>query len=257
MDLKGFIPANKDFKELLDEMEIIERNEAPVKHERGDDDDDDKKEKKVKFGKFEKKAKKNGHNNNAEKDRPSKYVCKECGPNNTHTTDKCWVLKRKEKEAKEVPYSRRTFRKEVNAMARRAGKNDGLKFFESAVKREQAKLAKKASRANKKDTKKSRGKKIEDDSDTSSDESMHHMEARIPRKKAYKKKVRNVRYNSRAQIVAVEPSSDDESTDDMDTESSDEEESNNDATAEERAFLKAIEKEEQKANKKSDSDNSE
>ena len=58
MDLKGFIPADNDFKSLLDQMEIIERNETPVKHERDDDDNDDKKEKKVKFAKSENKAKK-------------------------------------------------------------------------------------------------------------------------------------------------------------------------------------------------------
>jgi hypothetical protein len=57
MDLKGFIPANNDFKMLLDEMEIIERNKTPIKNEQDDDDDDNKKEKKVKFGKFEKNAK--------------------------------------------------------------------------------------------------------------------------------------------------------------------------------------------------------
>jgi membrane carboxypeptidase/penicillin-binding protein len=183
-------------------------------------------------------------------------VCKECGPNPNHDTDACWVLKRKAREAREkadkAPYSRRTFRKEVNAMARRAVKNDGLKIFESAVKREQAKLAKKAGRTNKKSTKKSRGKKDESDSDTSSDESMHNMEARIPRKKSYRKKVKNVRYNSKAQIVAVEPSSDeDSSSDEMEMESSDDE-TTNQASAEERAFLKAIQKEEQKATKGSD-----
>lgn len=258
MDLKGFIPANNDFKKLLDQMEIIERNETPVKHERDDDNDEDKKEKKVKFAKFEKKAKKNG-NNNAGTDRPSKYACKRCGPNPTHDTDACWVIKKEEREkAKKAPYSHRTFRKEVNAMARRAGKNDGLKFFESAVKREQSKLAKKAGRANKKDTKKSRAKKDDSDSDSSTDHSMNNMEARIPRKKLYRKKPeRNVKYNSKAEVVEIEGSTDDDSEQEMDTDSSDDEQSNNQASAEEKAFLKAIDKEEQKANKKSNSDNSE
>ena len=84
MDLKGFIPANKDFKALVDQMELIERNETPMKTPREEESDDDRKEKKVKFAKFEKKTKKNGRNNITEKDRPSKYVCSECGPNNTH-----------------------------------------------------------------------------------------------------------------------------------------------------------------------------
>ena len=258
MDLKGFIPADKDFNALVGQMELIERNETPMKQPREEESDDDKKEKKVKFAKFERKTKKNGRNNIPGKDRPSKYECSECGPNPNHTTERCWVLKRKEREAKEAPYSRRTFRKEVNAMARRAGKNDGLKIFESAVKREQAKLAKRASRPSKKATKKSRGRKVE--SDSSSDESMHNMEARIPRKKIYKKLAkkpakRNVRYNSMAQVVEIEDT-DDDSTDEMEIESSDDDSSTNEASAEERAFLKAIAKEEQKANKES-SDNSE
>ena len=138
-------------------------------------------------------------------------------------------------------------------MARRAGKNDGLNFFESAVKQENKKLAKKAGRAKKKDTKKSRGKKYDSDSDSSSGESMNNMEARIPRtKKAYQKKERNVKWNSHGRVVEVEPSTDEDTFDEEDTESSDEEDSNNQATAEERAFLKAIAKEEQKTNKTSD-----
>jgi hypothetical protein len=39
-------------------------------------------------------------------------------------------------------YSKRTFRKEVNAIARRAGKHGGIKLVEKAIKREQGKQAK-------------------------------------------------------------------------------------------------------------------
>jgi hypothetical protein len=245
MDLKGFIPSKNDYKELLAQMEIIERNEVPVKHERNNDnDDDDKNDKKVKFAKSEKGAKKNGrnHNNNAGTDRQSKYDCDRCGKNPTHNTDKCWVLKKEAREKDKPAYSRRTFRKEVNAMARRAGKNDGLKIFESAAKREHAKIAKRASRADKKDKKKARAKKDDDSDSSSSGHSMNNMEARIPRKKAYKKREKATRFSyidNKKVIVAIEDSCDEESDADMESESSDEENSN-DTSAEEKAFLKAI-----------------
>jgi hypothetical protein len=76
--------------------------------------------------------------------------CTRC-KKDTHTTDKCFVLKREAKEkaqanpgnghgkAQAQPYSRRTFRKEVNSMARRAGKHNGLDVMSKALKREQKK----------------------------------------------------------------------------------------------------------------------
>jgi hypothetical protein len=60
MDLKGFVPNRNNFKALLGQMEVIERNETPAKQDNIDDDDENKKGKKVKFAKFEKKAKKMG-----------------------------------------------------------------------------------------------------------------------------------------------------------------------------------------------------
>jgi hypothetical protein len=56
-----------------------------------------------------------------------------------------------------------------------------------------------------------------------------------------------------AQVVEIEDT-DDDSTDEMEIESSDDDSSTNEASAEERAFLKAIAKEEQKANKESSDD---
>jgi hypothetical protein len=100
--------------------------------------------------------------------------------------------------------------------------------------------------------------KAESSDSESSDEEMHNSEARIPRKKKF---VKNVRYNSKGEVVAVE--GDSESEDDrkmpakiskkrspkvaelMETDSSDEE-MDNGPTAEERAFLKSIDKKEKK-----------
>jgi hypothetical protein len=104
--------------------------------------------------------------------------------------------------------------------------------------------------------------------DTSSDESMHHMEERIPRKKFYKNKT--VRFNNKGNVVAID-SSDSESEEDRklpakitkkkarkvtidhfaSSDMSDEEETPNKPSKEERAFLKAVSK------KDSDSEDSE
>jgi hypothetical protein len=49
----------------------------------------------------------------------------------------CWKLKKiareKEQSEKKAPYSKRTFRKEVNAIVRRAGKNGNIKIVEKAI----------------------------------------------------------------------------------------------------------------------------
>jgi hypothetical protein len=142
------------------------------------------------------------------------YYCKKCGTNSTHDSEHCYFLKRLAREANNngngkahaKPYSKRTFRKEVNSIARLAGKHDGLKIMESALKREQGKLEKQAGRASsKKHAKKAAAKKSSDD-DSSSNESMHNMEARIPWKKQYSKKYasRTIRFNSNGNVVAEE-----------------------------------------------------
>jgi hypothetical protein len=274
MDLKGFIAADNDWKTFVDEVERIERNDTVVRRERNDDDDNDnnKKDKKVKFAKNRDDNKKNGREHTRTTD---KLFCKRCGENFTHVTKDCYILKREARERenpgeKAKPFTKRTFRKEVNAMARRAGRHDGLKFVESALKREKGKLAK---RDSKKHAKKSVAKKPEpEDMDTSSDESMHHMEERIPRKKLYRNKT--VRFNNKGEVVAVDSSAS-ESEDDRkmpakiakkkarkvvvdpfeSSDMSDEEEAStnkpNKPSKEERAFLKAVSK------KDSDSEDSE
>jgi hypothetical protein len=210
MDLKGYVASQHDRKSLVDQCEMIERNETPIKHDRDDDNDNNKNRKKTRFAKSETKNKKSGNKSTTD---DGQYYCKECGKNSTHETDRCYILKRlaREKEAKSngngkayaKPYSKRTFRKEVNLIARRAGKNDGLKIVESALKREQGKLQKQAGRTSSKKNAKTAAKKSSDD-DTSSDESMNNMESRIPRKKI--KSVKNVRLNSKGKVVDIEDS---------------------------------------------------
>ena len=262
MDLKGFVPADNDYKTLVDECERIERNEMVVKRERNDDDDNNKNNKKVKFAKNKNDHKKNGGERARAAD---EHYCKKCGKNPSHDTAQCYILKREARErenpgdkgkAHAKPFSHRTFRKEVNAIARRAGKHDGLKIVESALKREQGKKASRSSKKNKKTGKKN----TSDDDDTSDEESIHYMDTVIPRKKSYAS--RTIRFNAKGETVDIEDSSDDDDrkmpakitkkksnkvVEQMDTDSSSEEESHTKPTKptkEERAFLKAINKKE-------------
>jgi len=266
MDIKGFVPKDNSKKALVAECERIERNKTPVTRDKDRWDDHNKNNKNSRFGKSANDNKKSGSKTSSG---DGQFFCKECGHNPTHSTDRCFKLKKIAKEQEErrnghvkkfqAPYSKRTFRKEVNAMARRAGKNDTLKIVEKAVMREHAKQAK---QGGKKQATVAFAKKPEtnQDSDTSSDESMHNLEAKIPRKKSFAK--RNVRYNSRAEVVDIESSDSEDDrkmpakiskkrthkTEPMDYDSSEEMSvDDNKPTAEEKAFLKAIDKKEKKA----------
>jgi hypothetical protein len=274
MDLKGYVASQHDRKSLVDQCEMIERNETPIKHGRDDDDDSSRNRKKSRFANSETKNKKSGSKTAAV---DGQYYCKNCGTNPTHASEQCYILKRlaREKDGKSngngkayaKPYTKRTFRKEVNAIARLAGKNDGLKIVESALKREQGKLEKSAGRAsNKKNTKKAAAKKSNDD-DTSSDESMNNMESRIPLKKQYQKKYasRTIRMDSHGKVIGQESDSDDDkkmpaksgnkklakktnkkpvTADPMETSSDESDNKKSSSTKEERAFLKSIDKKE-------------
>jgi hypothetical protein len=81
-----------------------------------------------------KQQQKNG--NKQQRDADGLHYCKKCGKSPSHPTARCYKLR---------PYSMCIFRKEVNAIARRADKKDGLKIVELGLKREQGK---KASQAN-------------------------------------------------------------------------------------------------------------
>jgi hypothetical protein len=238
MDLKGFVPSDNDKKALVDECERIERNETPIVKEKEHHDNNNKNNKKVNFAKSQNDNKKNGSETIRTTDG---FYCKKCGSNPTHNTDKCFVLKRLAREAEQAgsnsgegkahakPYSKRTFRKEVNALARRAGKHNGLGLLSTAVKREKIKSEKRDKKAVKKA--KSKPEPMSDDTGSDTDGSIHNLEAKIPRKNN-----KNVRYNSRAEVVDIEDSSD--------------EDEDNNATQEEAAFLRAISKEEKKQHNK-------
>jgi hypothetical protein len=129
--------------------------------------------------------------------------CTHC-KTDTHNTASCYKLKKIARVGKshdKEPYSKRTFRKkEVNAIARRAGKHGDIKLVEKAIKREQGKQAKHV----KKHEKVARVKKVAESDSESSDESMHNLESRIPRKKT--KSIKNVCLNSKRKVVDIEDS---------------------------------------------------
>ena len=249
-DLKGYVPSQSDKLEFIDQCERIERNEVPINKDRDEQDDDNKNDKKNKFTKSRNDNKKNGHGHKKTPTTTDSFYCKKCGDNDTHNTNRCFKLIREAKDREQAengngsgkahakPYSKRSFRKEVNAMARRAGKHDGLDVMATALKRQQKKNAKQEKkRATAKAAK--AAKKADPETDTSSDESVNSvnmLEKPIPRKKAFKKKAPKVVF-----LMDTDSSDNDESVD-MTT---------NKATAEETAFLQSIDREENDQNESS------
>jgi hypothetical protein len=189
-DKKGYIPSSDTRAKLVTEGEIIERHETVRKHDRDDDDNNNKNNKKSKFIKSAGNNKKDGSSNNGR----NAHFCKECGPNASHSTVNCFKIKNRAARGNNTngqqqtgngntnppnnankPFSKRTFRKEVNALVRKAGRKDALEICATALKREQAKVNKTAKKASKKS---STSKESESES---SDESVHNLEKPIPR----------------------------------------------------------------------------
>jgi hypothetical protein len=157
-------------------------------------------------------------------------------------------LARKEKEAngndkaQAKPFSKRTFRKEINAMARKAGKNDGLAVIAAALKREQSKQS---NRSSKKHARAAAKKKAEaSDSDSDSDESVHILESPIPRKSSLK--TMQVAKAPKKKIL-FELMDEDSSDEDMPMVTKAKKPKTNHPSAEEKAFLKMVEETEANA----------
>jgi hypothetical protein len=121
-----------------------------------------------------------------------------------------WKLKKtaREKELSEnkAPYSKRTFRKEVNAIARKASRNGDIKIVKKAMKRKQGKHRKKE----KKHAKVACAKKVESSNSDSSNESINVMEPgqRIPCKKRFAQCT--IRFDSKGNQVNIEDSDSDD-----------------------------------------------
>ena len=187
-DLDGYIPTQGSKAKLILECEAIERSEVTKKEAKNENNNNNKNSKNSNFGKSRAGA---GNRDRRETNvRTStgngRFFCKNCGTNRTHTTDKCYFLNKTQRTAgdtsstvsseakKKKPFSRRTFRKEVNTLARKAVKKNALGHFKSAIKR--AELAK--------ESKEKKNKKISDSDDSESEDSMsiNYMEKTIPRK---------------------------------------------------------------------------
>lgn len=188
-DLKGYVPSMFDRERLMVECEAIERNEVQHKETTNDKGNNNKNGKKVKFAN----SKNNKKKSDAQRQAGVEFFCKECGTNNTHATPNCYILKNRAKREQEANgkahakpiHGKRTFRKEVNAITRRAAKDGKINVLAAALKREQGKIAK---REKKVAAKTKAAPVAEESEETSSDESMNNMESRIPRKKKSKKK---------------------------------------------------------------------
>jgi hypothetical protein len=135
-DLRDYLPTSDDKARFISECERIEQNETHTARER---DGDHKSNKKTKFAKSEKSAMESGQKSTMESG--PKY-CTHC-KTDTHNTNACWKFKKiareKELSDKKAPYSKWTFCKEVNAIARKAGKNGNIKLIKKAIKRKQGK----------------------------------------------------------------------------------------------------------------------
>ena len=205
-DLKGYVPTLDDKNKLIQECEMIERNETVmVPHEVEEKKTKNKKNRAEKIG---------GHwSTRSEGSADANHLwCRECKKNSTHVTADCFIIKNRQKRAEQAtaasgsgdntdkarPFSKRTFRKEVNALTRKATKQNVLAILATKVQREQDKSARRV-----KTTKKEKLKKEESsDSDSDSEESVHVTE-RVTKKTNRKTIVRAVESSDDEEVVVV------------------------------------------------------
>jgi hypothetical protein len=114
LDLRDYLPTSDDKARFISECECVKQNKTPLAKERDGSDNDHTSNKKTKFAKSEKSVTKSGKKTNMES---GPMYCTHC-KTDTHVTERCWKLRKiaREKELSEKisPYSKRTFRKEVN-----------------------------------------------------------------------------------------------------------------------------------------------
>jgi hypothetical protein len=174
-DLDNFVPSKHTLEELISRCEAIERNE---KSNKVTSKDDNKKLSAKKNRKFEK-----GGAGSEDKKNNGSYRREWGGLNRSHSKSSKSFSKHSAKndasgkraDEKPKPFSKRTFRKEINAIARKAGKKKALDLYEAALKREKAKLA----RAEKKLAEK---QSAEESESSDSEESVNVLEKPIPKK---------------------------------------------------------------------------
>ena len=187
-DLDGYVPTLHSKARLIEACEAIERNEVVAKESQAKDET--KSKPKGKFGKSKSHGKKGGEKTSAGGD--SKYYCSEHGNNPSHDTSDCWTLKNRANKAhvgrnsdKPKKFSNKGFRKEINFLAKNSSKKKVLDLYATAVKREQAKLAKKIA--------KKREREQDMDTDSDSDASVMLMSEPRPVVKSSLKKKKKIK----------------------------------------------------------------
>jgi hypothetical protein len=122
-DLRDYIPTDENKLKFISKCDRVGRSKRPKFHKRDDNENERRSSKKAKFTKSEKLNKKNGSRTATE---ATGRYCTHC-KTSTHNTARCYKLKKIARDKEEAgkahdksPYSKQTFRKEVNAMARRA-----------------------------------------------------------------------------------------------------------------------------------------
>ena len=161
-DLDGYIPTQHSKDRLVTECEAIERHEPKLSTKTTSTSSEKqslhKKSRPVKH--------KTGEKTGAS---TSKYYCTEHGTNPTHSTDSCYTIKnRTERTNSSSGMTKKTFRKEINLLAKNRSKKKVIEMFASVLKTEYQKSSNKKKGSKAKNSPKKN--KVLFESDDSSDE---------------------------------------------------------------------------------------
>jgi hypothetical protein len=147
-DLNGYVPTEFTKERFMMECEAIERKEPKIHHKAnnstvGGKTVTHKKSHGVKF-----------RSATQERDTTAKFYCTEHGQNPTHPTDKCYTLKYRAEKARGASSSgltKKSFRKEINILAKKRPGKKVLKMFAVVLQQEHNKLAAKTPKKGQKD----------------------------------------------------------------------------------------------------------
>jgi hypothetical protein len=137
--LDGYIPTLQTKARLIEKCEAIERNASHEEKTPSSVEKNGKKHKK-------KRKNENGSTDHPKGDQSNKtFYCSEHGKNPTHATGDCFTLKNREKSGSQGgnrTFSNKSFRKEVNFLAKKSSKKKVLDMYAAAIKREKQKMQK-------------------------------------------------------------------------------------------------------------------
>jgi hypothetical protein len=162
-NLDGYVPTEFTKERFMTECKAIEHNEPKIHHKTNNSTVSGKTvaHKKSHGVKFRSAKQKNGTT--------AKFYCTKHGQNPTHPTDKCYTLKDRAEKARRASSSgltKKSFRKEINILAKGRRRKKILEMFAIVLQQEHKKLAVKTPKKAKKT------KIIMDESNDSEDENM-------------------------------------------------------------------------------------